>query len=103
MKLRCVGELAGEPEEEILGSDDEEQEDPADYCKGQHGTHKQDRPGTLDVGSVPAHYFHPPRLPSQSSTMAALSHTPSPLPVSVCGVCSFFPVRPGRAFAAVSF
>ncbi|KAG5830652.1 hypothetical protein ANANG_G00312930 [Anguilla anguilla] len=23
-----------EPEEEILGSDDEEQEDPADYCKG---------------------------------------------------------------------
>ena len=23
-----------EPEEEILGSDDEEQEDPNDYCKG---------------------------------------------------------------------
>ncbi|CAG08628.1 unnamed protein product, partial [Tetraodon nigroviridis] len=27
-----------EPEEEILGSDDEEQEDPADYCKGQTET-----------------------------------------------------------------
>ena len=27
-------ETDGEEEEEILGSDDEEQEDPRDYCKG---------------------------------------------------------------------
>lgn len=31
-------QIQAEPDEEILGSDDEEQEDPNDYCKGgRHG------------------------------------------------------------------